>query len=646
MSDQDLPALRGRVRFGALELDLETGELRRDGAFVPLQRQVARTLVLLVSRGGRLVPREELIEHLWDGTVVEYEQGLNNTIRTLRASLGDDARSPRYIGTEPRRGYRFLAVVEPAEPAGLNGNPAATAPAPTAEPTAVAAAVPARAAETPAAAAAPAGRGPILVPAAAAASALALVVALGSLFVVTRRPAAAPPTVAVLPFTGSGPNGDVLGAALSEELTRELAVVPGAALRVVGPASAARAFREESELRRVAARLGASHLVVGSLVNRGNALTLDLRLLRAADASIAWQERIAPSWADVLTEQRSLAHRIAARISRGLGLPETHPVLPASPRSVAHYLEGRHLLGRGAAAEAEPLLEAVVTAEPGFAPARVALGEAILAAPDAGRAARARRLAGEALRLSPRDARAHLLLARVALGHEWDWAVAERHLSRARRLAPGDSSVYLATAFYLASLARHREALEASAVARELDPLSAIVQGDLAMLHFWAEDWEGVLRESERLLELQPDSGVARSLRLEALMRQRRWQQARALAIEIAGPDSGLETVDGPELRVRYLMLQEERWASAEPSALRAMLLASLAAELGREEEALRLLAEAVRRRSPYVPFVAVDPHFRGLADRAELRELLASVHHPLALRLPPLVHPGNRYPR
>lgn len=98
--------------FGDFELDLDTGELRRNGVPVPLQRQPARVLAVLVARAGTLVSREDLKDAVWTAhTFVDFNRGLNYCIRHLRAALGDDAKAPRFIETVARQGYRFVAPV-------------------------------------------------------------------------------------------------------------------------------------------------------------------------------------------------------------------------------------------------------------------------------------------------------------------------------------------------------------------------------------------------------------------------------------------------------------------------------------------------------------------------------------------------------
>ena len=107
--------LSSLIRFGIFEVDPPAGELRRKGFKVKLQDQPFQILVVLLERSGEVVTREELQTKLWQAdTFVDFERGLNRAINKLREALGDDADSPRFIETLPRRGYRFLAPVETA----------------------------------------------------------------------------------------------------------------------------------------------------------------------------------------------------------------------------------------------------------------------------------------------------------------------------------------------------------------------------------------------------------------------------------------------------------------------------------------------------------------------------------------------------
>jgi Tol biopolymer transport system component/DNA-binding winged helix-turn-helix (wHTH) protein len=99
-------------RFGAFELDPRAGELRKKGMKIKLQGQPVEILVILLERPGETVTREELQKKLWAAdTFVDFEQGLNNAMNRLRVALDDDAESPHFIETVPRRGYRFVGVL-------------------------------------------------------------------------------------------------------------------------------------------------------------------------------------------------------------------------------------------------------------------------------------------------------------------------------------------------------------------------------------------------------------------------------------------------------------------------------------------------------------------------------------------------------
>jgi DNA-binding winged helix-turn-helix (wHTH) protein/Tol biopolymer transport system component len=101
-------------RFGVFELDVQAGELRKSGLKVRLQEQPFQVLSMLLDRPGEVISRDEIRERLWPrDTFVDFDHSLNAAINRLRESLGDSAESPRYIATVPRRGYRFLAPVEP-----------------------------------------------------------------------------------------------------------------------------------------------------------------------------------------------------------------------------------------------------------------------------------------------------------------------------------------------------------------------------------------------------------------------------------------------------------------------------------------------------------------------------------------------------
>lgn len=108
------PPMTGVVRFGVFELEPRTGILSKHGVRIRLQEQPFRVMLVLLERPGEPVSREELRERIWADTEFgDFDHSLNIAINKIREALGDSAEAPRFVETLPRRGYRFIAPVEP-----------------------------------------------------------------------------------------------------------------------------------------------------------------------------------------------------------------------------------------------------------------------------------------------------------------------------------------------------------------------------------------------------------------------------------------------------------------------------------------------------------------------------------------------------
>jgi TolB-like protein/Tfp pilus assembly protein PilF len=113
----DKPSRPQPVRFGFFELDLDAGELRKQGTKIRLQEQPFQVLVMLLERPGQVVSRDELRKRLWsEDTFVDFDHSLNKAVNKLREALGDSADGPMFIETLARRGYRFIVPLEGARP--------------------------------------------------------------------------------------------------------------------------------------------------------------------------------------------------------------------------------------------------------------------------------------------------------------------------------------------------------------------------------------------------------------------------------------------------------------------------------------------------------------------------------------------------
>ena len=106
MPDSQFPTI---VRFDVFEIDLQAGELRKEGRRVKVQEQPFRVLSFLVQQAGQVVTREELRTRLWPAdTFVDFDHGVNSAVARVREALGDSAEKPRFIETIAKKGYRFM----------------------------------------------------------------------------------------------------------------------------------------------------------------------------------------------------------------------------------------------------------------------------------------------------------------------------------------------------------------------------------------------------------------------------------------------------------------------------------------------------------------------------------------------------------
>jgi len=110
VTDRSFP-LSGR--FDRFEVDLNRGELRKEGVSVAIQEQPFQVLRMLLQAEGEVVTREQLCAALWPkDTFVDFEHGINTAVKKLRQALEDSAERPRFVETLPRIGYRFMVPVE------------------------------------------------------------------------------------------------------------------------------------------------------------------------------------------------------------------------------------------------------------------------------------------------------------------------------------------------------------------------------------------------------------------------------------------------------------------------------------------------------------------------------------------------------
>lgn len=99
------------AQFGDFSLDLDRGRLVRAGKPIALRATPLKLLIELIRANGKTLSKEDLRSRVWLGRTVDLERSLHTAVKQVRHALNDDPQDPRYVRTEPRRGYRFIAPV-------------------------------------------------------------------------------------------------------------------------------------------------------------------------------------------------------------------------------------------------------------------------------------------------------------------------------------------------------------------------------------------------------------------------------------------------------------------------------------------------------------------------------------------------------
>jgi TolB-like protein/DNA-binding winged helix-turn-helix (wHTH) protein/Flp pilus assembly protein TadD len=585
-----MPQQKSGFRFGVFELDALTGELTRRGAHVRLQGQPLQILIVLVERAGEIVSREELRQHLWrEDTFVEFDHSLNTAVKRLRQALGDEASTPRFVETVPRRGYRFVAPVErvAGEPLGTGTEEGIarveidSAPASTRSPVRILAVV---------------------------VTCIVLIAALVGLtrWSASRRAVGADTPgssrLAVLPFgnlTGD-PARDYVSEGLTEELIAHLGRLAPERLAVIARSSTIWPAGARPPLAQITRALDVDYVVEGSVRSAGDRYRITVRLVRTRDSATVWSELYEGPILDLVMIERQVslevARRLAVTVAPGDGAILARATT-ASSQAFDAYLQGLFHLSRGPQGfvESARLFQEAIGHDPSYALAHAGLSEAFLRQQDYGLTTPgpvlelARASALRALDLDANLAEAHCALGDV-LSMTGDRLKAEAAFKRALALNPNHAAAYDRYAWHLARGGRTRDGRDLLERARGLAPRSAGIVTAAAYMDLATGQLDSATELSRTALGFEPDFPFARYVLGRVALR-------RGL------PEAAIEEFG-----------RARRASHDTPKYVAALARAFLAA--GRTDEASRAVADLrAAARVRYVPPEVIEALEAGLLE-------------------------------
>ena len=504
---------QGRHRFGVFELDIRSGELRKHGVRVRLQEQPVCVLGMLLERPGEVVSREEIQRKLWPAdTFVDFDHGLNKAINKIRDALGDSAQSPRFVETVARRGYRFLAEVrvEDAVPVPW---PEATTPTELRERSNLGTG-PAQ----------PKHRRPSLT---WVLSGLLLFVLIASVAGWRIHSANRSDTVirslAVLPFESlsNDASQDYFADGMTDELISDLGQI--SALRVISRTSVMGYKHARKPLPQIARELNVDAVVEGTVLHSGDRVRITAQLIEASVDRHLWSQSYEGELRNTLDLQNKVASAIADQIRINLNPQEQAALKKAQvvdPEAYESYLKGRYFWNKRTAEGlkvARAYFDQAIEEDPKYAEAYSGLADtyallgdwqyAVMTPKEA--LPKAKAAAIKALELDSALGEAHNSLAFCLDGFDWDFDSAGKEFRRAIELNPGYATAHHWYAWHLSLLGRNEEAIAEMRKAESLDPLSLIINADLAELLLIAHFYDESIQQSRKVIEMDPNFAFA-----------------------------------------------------------------------------------------------------------------------------------------
>jgi TolB-like protein/DNA-binding winged helix-turn-helix (wHTH) protein/Tfp pilus assembly protein PilF len=615
-----------QVQFDRFRFDPETGRLWAGAQEVRLTPKSAAVLSTLVAHGGEPVTKESLFASVWPDTAVS-DDALTTCIAELRRALEDDAKHPRFIETRHRRGYRFAAPLSPVEEDRITA-PVGTAPESRAR-----------------------RRGRVWW---ALLGALAL--GGGVWFVASRRgpsdgASAARSTLVVLPFQNlSGdPEQEYFSDGMTEELIAQVGRLKPERLAVIGRASSMHYKGSTRRADEIGRELSADYILSGSVRRSGGRVRVTAALVDVRNQVQVWSESYDREAGDVLEVQGSVARAIASVLPLALTPVDKARLAPARsvrPEAYEDYLKGLYFWNRFTVEDewkAVRSFEGAIEADPSFAAAHAGLASSYqILAVIGGLAPRdmrpkSRAALVRALELDPDSVEAHTAAGWASLQFEWEFSEAERHFQRALVLDPNHMTARHGLSLYLAAMGRLDEALDELRKAREIDPISSVVEIDVGNLLYYARRYEAAEEACMKVLERDSRFAPAHYNLARIHAAQGRHEAAVAAwtaSVALAHGDDALTPFlnavqEAHRTRGWTGYLRESiQWVLAEQakSGGAAYNLADLYARLGDSRQSLDWLEKAVEERIYHLAYLKVEPAFDSLRSEVRFQQVLREV--------------------
>jgi serine/threonine-protein kinase len=453
------------------------------------------------------------------------------------------------------------------------------------------------------------------------------------------------PSIAVMPFVDMSADRDqeYFCDGMAEEIMNALTHVDG--LRVVARASAFAFKGRNEDIREIGRKLKVGTLLEGSVRKSGSRMRVTAELVNVRDGFRLWSERYDRDVEDVFAVQDDISLAIVNKLRLRLVSGDKEKLLRRhtdDPEALNLCLKGRFFWNKRTEEHLRRAIdhyEQAIARDPAYALAYSGLADCYIVLPDYSsvppRTAcpKAKDAVMRALEIDDTLAEAHASLALVRTIYDWDWAGAEREFERAIQINPSYATAHYWFALHLMWMGRMEEALRRIEIARELDPLSLVINRNLAQICIFARRYDEAIEALTRTIEMDPGFPVAHVLLGEAYSHKGMKKEALAefqKELELSGGfGPGVDTRIGSAY-VRLGMREKAEEVSsrlavhAREAFVKPSDLAEVLFSLGENDRAFECLREAFEERDKGVLGLKVYPVYDGVRSDPRFRTLLS----------------------
>jgi DNA-binding winged helix-turn-helix (wHTH) protein/TolB-like protein/Flp pilus assembly protein TadD len=627
--------------FGPFRVDKTKRRLLRDGEIVPLTPKAFDTLLVLIEHAGELVEKDELMERVWPGVVVE-ENNLTQNISALRKALGEKREEPQYILTAPGAGYRFIAQVHKSNHESTTAteldyysirNSARTESLADA-------------------------RSNWRRPRTVIATTLIVAVGLaGVTYRVARRVRGAEASssktqinsIAVLPFKPltSDETDEYLGVGMADALITKLGTVKEITVRPTS--SILRYANTDVDPEMAGKALDVKSLLDGRVQKSGDRIRVTLQLIRASDGASLWAGKFDEKYTDIFTVEDQISEQVVKALLPTLTGSEKQQLArhyTEDTEAYQSYIKGRYYWNKR---DAEGLKKAIgyfedaILKDPNYALAYAGLADsyATLGVVEDQSSQdlmpKARSAALRALELDDGLAEAHASLGYVKHRFEWDWTGAEKEFRRAIELNPEYAAAHQWYGWYLVSETRFDEAQSEFRRAAQIDPLSLYTNLTAGAASYYSGQYDKAAAQYRKVIEMDPNFWLAHRWLGKTYERLGKFDEAireyqtvvnlhggnmaQAPALACVYAEAGRKT-EARQVLADILKAAKQKYVSPHS-------LAMIYATLGDNDQAFAWLAKDLQEHDDDLVFLRVEERFQPLRSDPRFGDLVKQVGIP-----------------